>query len=127
MEIVGKRQFYRRVARNVQVAFSEIYNKAQNVLNNKEAISSNDKNCDVDFPKSKNIVETVSHDNSDVNLFFDDRHMLNDNNDCMSDNNSSVIISSDESSVDLNINLQCETENSELESTHDINLKTLLS
>lgn len=125
---VGKRQFYRRVACNVQTVLNEVFvddkKQSQNVSNIKEAISCDTHNCDVDSQKSKNITEVFSHDNSDVNILLDVGNTFDDNNDYISDN--SVIIS-DECSVDFNVNFQSITDNSESESTHILDLKTSLA
>lgn len=73
-EKVGKRQFYRRIACNVQTILNEIVcddkKQSQNVSNIKETISC-DNNCDVDSQKSRNVTEVFSYNNSDVNVLLD--------------------------------------------------------
>ncbi|KAM0735783.1 hypothetical protein ACS0PU_009744 [Formica fusca] len=126
-EKVGKRQFYRRIACNVETVLNEMSvcddkKQSQNVSNIKKTISCDTSNCDVDFQKSRNITEVFSKDNSNVNILLDVGNIFN-SNDYMSDN--SVIIS-DECSVDFN-NSQSVTDNSESESIHILNLKTSLT
>lgn len=71
-EKVGKRQFYRRVACNVQTILNEIVcddKQKQNVSNIKETISCNTHNCDVDSQKSR-MLQKFFHMITVMSMYF---------------------------------------------------------